>query len=98
MPKLKKPCKDCPFLKSVTTKMNTWENSVKSFDENGLTQMSCHKSNNDKHCAGWVISQLKNGISNIGLRISILNGLNTKEFDTNTDVYESLEDAIKNSV
>ena len=79
--------------------MHTWENSVKNFDDNGFTQMSCHKSNNDKHCAGWVISQLKNGVKNVGLRISILSErMNPNEFDTTIDVYESLQDAIKKSI
>lgn len=78
--------------------MNTWQENVKFFDESGFNQMSCHKSNNDRHCAGWVISQIKNGISNIGLRISIINGFNPKEFDINIEVYESLQIAIKNSI
>ncbi len=103
MSKLKKPCKNCPMRKDQLEA--EWTqcqlDNLSDCDKQTFSQMACHKSKLGKetHCIGWVISQLQNGVQNIGLRLSIAQkAINPNDYDLSFEVHESINKAFQNKI
>jgi Family of unknown function (DUF6283) len=99
--KLKKPCKNCPMLVAYNKPEWTDEQiaNLEACDTQSFSQMACHKSKEDEptRCVGWVISQLKNGVENIGLRLAIIRKeVVSSEYDLSMDVHPSIKKAFEN--
>ena len=65
-------------------------------DEQVFNQMACHKTKEEVPiaCTGWVISQLKGRINNVGLRFKIITKtLNPDDYDLDFPVHQSIKEA-----
>lgn len=70
------PCIDCPYRTTAPLKKwdvcefkSLWDNQSDPFSKLYL----CHK-NNGTACKGWLITQVKEGVPNINLRLALIKG------------------------
>lgn len=71
----------------------TVECGIEAVKKDTIDVMSCHESNNDEYCVGWLKNQLGIG-NNIVMRLKMMSCANGRDIQTFGEQHERFEDTL----